>query len=364
MLSTTAFLWLVIRALDTGERPDRCSSPDWLSGLASRRSRRSGSSPRLRRRRLPWSGRAGRLRSWWTAGGAVVAVLLAAPYLVWQQRHGWPQVTVAQNIAGSAEGGRAGFIPFQLVMVARSWYRSGSPDCSRRFVDGALRPLRFLPLTYLGLALAYLVGDGKAYYLASLYPSLLGLGALPVAAWTLRRRRSLRRARRRGRGCPARRSTASSPCRCCRRRPLQGSAVIALNPDQGGAVGWPSFIDTIATAWHGLPPGEQAHTAIFTFSYEEAGAVDVLGRAKGLPHAYSGHNGFSEWGQPPAPTRTRSLSATTDRPTQHPTFVVAGLWRLSTTASVSTTTSRDYRSCSADPQAAWTALWPRLVHYE
>jgi hypothetical protein len=36
------------------------------------------------------------------------AVLLAGPYLVWQQQHGWPQVTVAGHIAGMVEAdGRA-----------------------------------------------------------------------------------------------------------------------------------------------------------------------------------------------------------------------------------------------------------------
>ena len=57
-------------------------------------------------------------RSWWALGGVATAVALAAPYLIWQQLHGWPQVTVAGNIGGSAEGGRVGFIPFQLIMVS------------------------------------------------------------------------------------------------------------------------------------------------------------------------------------------------------------------------------------------------------
>ena len=61
------------------------------------------------------------------------------------------------------------------------------------------------------LAVAYLIGNGKAYYLASLYPVLLGLGAMPTAAWT--------------------RAPAPAAHRCAggrRRRSVLVSAVIAL----------------------------------------------------------------------------------------------------------------------------------------
>ena len=74
---------------------------------------------------------------------------------------------------------------------------------------------------------------------------------------------------------------------------------MALNPDQGETVGWPRFADTVARAWRSIPPAERRRTAIFTSNYGEAGAVDLLGRSRGLPRAYSGHNGFSEWGRPP-----------------------------------------------------------------
>jgi hypothetical protein len=91
---------------------------------------------------------------------------------------------VAHNIAGSAEGGRAGFLPFQLVMV--------SPLLVAVWVAGLLDPfrrpgwhqLRFVPITYAAMAALYLVGNGKAYYLASLYPLLLGLGAISSAERT------------------------------------------------------------------------------------------------------------------------------------------------------------------------------------
>lgn len=61
------------------------------------------------------------------------------------------------------------------------------------FRRSSLRTLRFVPLTYAALAVAYLIGNGKAYYLASMYPVLLGLGAISVADWTAHSRKAGRR---------------------------------------------------------------------------------------------------------------------------------------------------------------------------
>ncbi len=55
----------------------------------------------------------------WALGGAIVAVVGASPYLIWQALHGWPQLAVSRAIAGQgAEGGRIGVIPFQLLLVS------------------------------------------------------------------------------------------------------------------------------------------------------------------------------------------------------------------------------------------------------
>src|SRR5581483_11903238 len=96
----------------------------------------------------------------------VAAVAIAAPYVVWQQRHGWPQVTVAGNIGGSAEGGRIGFVPFQLLLVSPVLVPVWVAGLALPYRRPGLRALRFVTVTYGVLAVAYIVGNGKAYYLA------------------------------------------------------------------------------------------------------------------------------------------------------------------------------------------------------
>jgi hypothetical protein len=230
------------------------------------------------------------------------------------------------------------------------------------FRRAAWRPLRFLPITYAALAVLYLVGNGKAYYLASLYPVLLGLGAIPTADWTERTRLRL--------GLVAAAIAVSAAVSAfialplLPERSLQGSAVMALNPDQGETVGWPRFADTVAKAWRSIPPAERSHTAIFTENYGEAGAVDLLGRSRGLPRAYSGHNGFSEWGRPPdADTNALLLG-----------FSPRGAARRHFTDCRRLATIDNGVGLDNDEQgglvllcrttAPWSERWPDLRHYE
>jgi 4-amino-4-deoxy-L-arabinose transferase-like glycosyltransferase len=289
------------------------------------------------------------LRSPWLVAGVGAAIVLAAPYLIWQAIHGWPQLTVASNIGGTAEGGRAGFVPYQFLLV--------SPVLAPVWIAGLVTPirrasqrsLRFVPLTYAILALAYLVGNGKAYYLASLYPVLLGVGAIAAADWTLRVRR--RRPARTGR--PRTRtvvltvgivvSAAVSAYIALPLLPttsLQGSAVMAINPDQGQTVGWPRFIDTVTGAWQSIPAAERAHTVIFAADYSEAGAIDILGHSHRLPRAYSGPTDAA-----PAFASCTTLATINDR---------VGL----------DNDEQGLPVLLCQPTKSWTMLWPLLRHYD
>jgi hypothetical protein len=218
-------------------------------------------------------------------------------------------------------------------------------------------------LTYAVLAVLYIAGDGKAYYLASLYPVLLGVGALPVAEWTLRSRS---RSRERVLIAGLLVSAAFSALIALPLLPetaLRGSLVMAINPDQGETVGWPRFIGTVSSAWRLIPADERQHTAIFTANYGEAGAVDLLGRSHGLPRAYSGHNGFSEWGQPAAPD-THALLIGFDRTSDAAPYFD----RCRQLATIDNGVRLDNNEQGLPlllcrPTASWPALWPDLTHY-
>jgi hypothetical protein len=360
VLSTTALGWLVLRGVLRGGGPSMLAA-GVVVGVGCEAKPQVALVAVVLVAALLVVGPRAPLRSWWTAGGVAAAVALVVPYAVWQQLHGWPQLTVARHIGGSAEGGRAGFIPFQLVMVSPVLVPVWVAGLLAPFRRAAWRPLRFLPVTYAALAVLYVVGDGKAYYLASLYPVLLGLGAIPTADWTERTRLRLGLVTAAIAVSAAISAVIALPL--LPERSLQGSAVMALNPDQGETVGWPRFADTVARAWRSIPPAERRRTAIFTSNYGEAGAVDLLGRSRGLPRAYSGHNGFSLWGRPPdADTTTLLLGY--DLRGAAPYFTDC---RRLATIDNGVGLENDEQGgpvLLCRTAAPWSQLWPHLRHYE
>ena len=361
MLSTTVLGWLAVRAVTRGGGASLLAAGIAV-GIGVEAKPQVGLVAAVMLAALIVVGPRAPLRSRWAAAGGVCAVVLAAPYAIWQQQHGWPQLTVAGNIAGTQEGGRAGFFPFQLVMV--------SPLLVPVWVAGLLAPfrrptwrrLRFVSITYAALAVLYFAGNGHAYYLASLYPLLLGLGALPASEWTLRAPKRTRRLIAALALSAAISGVIALPL--LPERDLQGSIAMALNPAQGETVGWPRFVQTVASAWRRIPPGERGHTAIFTANYGEAGAIELFGPAQRLPRPYSGHNGFSEWGEPPASEDRVLLIGYEDAAEAAPYFE-----RCTTLAVVNDGVGLDNEEqglpvllCRV--AGSWPALWPRLRHYD
>jgi len=57
------------------------------------------------------------------------------------------------------------------------------------------------------------------------------------------------------------------------------------------------MVSLVERAYERLTPEDRQHCRVFGHNYGEAGAVDVLGRKRGLPRALSGHNSYWIWGR-------------------------------------------------------------------
>ena len=235
------------------------------------------------------------LRNPWVWSGAAIALVLWSPWIAWQAGKGWPQIAVSRSIAaGNTTSSQPwwAIVPFQLLLVSPVLAPVWIAGLVRLFRDPAVRPYRFLAWAWVVLAVVFMASAGKPYYLAGLLPALLGAGAVSVDGWLDRGRRGLRR------GLIAIALVGSAAVSAIIALPLvpadRAGQVVATNPDVGETIGWPRFTQTVADVYRHVPGA-----VILTSNYGEAGAIDRYGPALGLPHAYSGHNAFGDWGPPP-----------------------------------------------------------------
>lgn len=237
----------------------------------------------------------------WTA--VAVALVLAAPNLVWQGRHGFPMLRVAANIAGggsTSSTSRLALLPsvlldvgpvVSIVLVVALVVLLRAP---RRGVDGWLAAGFVIFVAFL------LITGGKAYYPAGFTPAVLAAGAGPVLDWVTRGRRWRR-------GLAIGLAAVSVVITTLLTLPVgrPGGPVFAIasgpNPDLAAEVGWPGYVDQVGEVAASIPAAQRAQTVVLTRSYQEASALQLLRPANGvpMPAVYSGHNGFWFWGPPP-----------------------------------------------------------------
>jgi Dolichyl-phosphate-mannose-protein mannosyltransferase len=257
------------------------------------------------------------LRSRYLLLGAVIAAALAAPDLVWQAMHGWPELDVFRALDGAAGHNRAVFWLGQVLYAG--------PVLTLVWVGGAIWSLRsvearrFRPVAIacvVAIVLQFVLG-GKAYYPGAAYTFLLAAGSVPLERWLAARRPLVHTIKPTARArvvTPVTRIAAAMlagavlaapvalsvlPARVLHTVPLQ-----KINYDLAETIAWPKEVALVAREYDSLPASQRAQTAILTGNYGEAGAIDRYGPGLALPQAYSGANNFWLWGPPPAGDRS------------------------------------------------------------
>lgn len=299
------------------------------------------------------------LRSRWLWAGVLIALVIWSPWLIWQGTHGWPQLKVSSAIAHGASTSsqpRWALLPFQLLLV--------SPVLSPVWIAGLaaftrrpqLRTFAFFAVAWLTLEVAFLITGGKPYYLAGMFPVLLAAGAIETDTWLQHGRPRLRR------GLLAAAILLSGLVSAVIALPVlpakQAGIVVAINPDAGETIGWPQFTQIVAR----IDSRTDDHAVLFTSNYGEAGAIDRYGPALGLPHAYSGHNGFGDWPSPsdrPAPVIVIGLSAAALRDKFTGCHLAA---QINNAADIHNQEQGADVDLCAGPRRPWSQIWNGLRH--
>ena len=305
-----------------------------------------------RRRRL--------LVSPWALAGAALAVAVAAPNLLWQARHGWPQMEMAGAISERIGGeNRALLLPGQVVLLG--------PLLVPLFVAGARRlgwspaGQAFRPVLWAwGAAVVLaLVSGGRPYYPLPLAGAVVVAGAVAAETWTP----------------PSRWRVAAVlvalnavfvlpialPLIPAGR--LGDFPVAAVNETLAETVGWPELARQVAAQVERLPPGRRADVVILTGSYGEAGALDLHGPDLGLPAPYSGHNSYWHWRRPrdnDAPVLAVRYPVASLRPWFEDCVIVD---RVDNGLGVDNEVQGTPIVRCRRVKGSWDDVWPRLRHY-
>ena len=299
------------------------------------------------------------LRSPWPWAGLAIAVVLAAPNVIWQAQHGWPQRELADQISSEDPlGNRVGLIPLQLAFTGLMFplWIAGLVWLLR---SPASRPWRLLGVAYIVLVVLFLISAGKGYYLAGALPLLFGAGGAAAEAWFARRTRVIVL------GVVTALTAIVSAFIAFAIVPasdLDSTPIGDINENAIESVGWPQLVDQVAAVYRGLPAFRRSKAVILAGNYGEGGALALIGPSRGLPEVYAAQNAFWRFGQPPdgsAPViAVGSGIAYLDRHFDNCRVVA----RINNGDGVDNEEQGNPIDVCSGPKEPWSELWPRL-HY-
>jgi Dolichyl-phosphate-mannose-protein mannosyltransferase len=296
------------------------------------------------------------LKTPWPWVGGLLALAIWSPYLLWQSQHGWPQLEVSSSIAAGDSGTsepRELFLPFQLVLlnpyIAPIWIAG----LVRLFRDPALAWCRGLAWAYPLLAVVFIATGGKPYYLAGIYPLLVGAGAAPTIEWI---RHSAPRRVALGLALLLFLPAVPVTLPIVPVEEVGDTPIIDVNYDAGETIGWPAFVDQVAAVVY----DSGGDVALLARNYGQAGALDRYGPTLGLPDAHSGHMAYWYWGPPPETADTVVIVGFSDDELSE----VCGDLRLAHRIDNGLGVDNDEQGTPIwvcqDRRAPWAALWERF----
>lgn len=250
------------------------------------------------------------LRSTWFWYGVGIASALMLPVLLWQLHHRFVGFAWMQSVhARDVFWGRTDyFIPSQFwrtanpvtvpLWLAGLWFLFATPDG---------KPFRMLGWMYVIPLVLFFAARGRDYYLAPAYPMLIAAGAV----WAEQLLAFLAPRAQNAALCTTWISVAIggliSFAFVVPIAPINSTwwrVADAANDSFNMEIGWPELAATVARVRDSLSASDRAALGVLACDEGQAGAVNLYGRAYGLPEAISGMN--SNWlrgyGNPPPQT--------------------------------------------------------------
>ncbi|HEX5149674.1 MAG TPA: glycosyltransferase family 39 protein, partial [Candidatus Limnocylindrales bacterium] len=301
------------------------------------------------------------LRSRWAWAAIGIALLIWLPNLAWQAANDWPQLDMARVLAARARAERGTFL-LELLLIGGT-FLAFVPIIGtvRLLVARDARPWRAIGWASIVVVVIVVATSGKSYYMAGILPVLIAAGAVPIERW-IGRGRTLARPIAFGAA-----ALVAGALMVILALPIVPVASLASTPipeiynEASEQVGWPELVATVRSVVDELPAAERERAVILTANYAEAGALELLGGD--LPPVFSGHNGYWDWGPPPAGSSVGII-------------VAGGGWRTTGASDCTTEGKVDngvgveneeqgtaIRVCRRMP-SDWGRVWPQLRHLD
>lgn len=238
------------------------------------------------------------LRSRWAWAAIGIALLIWLPNLAWQAANDWPQLDMARVLAAKARAERDTFLLELLLIGGTLMTFVPVIGAGWLLVARGARTWRTIGWASIVVVGLVIVTSGKSYYMAGLLPALIAAGAVPIERWISRGQTLVRPI---AFGAAA---LAAIAVTAVLTLPVVPAASLASTPipdayaEAGEQIGWPELVANVRAVVDEIPAAERERAVILTANYGEAGAIEILG--SDLPPVFSGHNGYWDWGPPPA----------------------------------------------------------------
>ena len=316
-------------------------------------------------------------RGVWVA--AAIALLVFAPYVVWQVQHGWPTLEFMRNASGGKMAGRS-VLAFSMAVVIDEGpvvALLGLVGLAAAFTGWMDRRARVLAWAWMVVfALLAVNGTSRTGYLTPAWSWTFALGGLALEHAIASRRVALRTAVVAVIGLFGIIALPMALPVLPTDVYVHYAAILGQRPsteekkDVGRLPqfladmnGWDSIVATVDAAWHKLPTSEQSRAVFFGTNYGEAGAIDVLGRPQGLPPAVATHNNYFFWGPPGDDIDAIVIMS------QNPAVWSRSFDHVELVGETNCGDCMPYENhrkvyIAWGRHVSWTALWPGLKHFD
>ncbi len=240
---------------------------------------------------------------------ALIAAALFAPHVLWQVANGWPTLEFIRNASQEKMQANApvAFIADQIMNMHPATLPIWLAGLGYLLFSARAARHRPLGIAFVVVAAILILNrTSRSSYLAPAYPMLFAAGGVAIEAAL--ERRAWRVA-----------SIAILVAAGIVTAPLavpllnvehyvRYSRALGVAPETeerkelgrlpqffADRQGWDRLVEQVVAAFDRLPAAERASAAVLTGNYGEAGAIEQLGRSRGLI-AISGHNNYWLWG--------------------------------------------------------------------